>query len=134
MSEDNMLRFIILAVVVFLFVITVSVIMIYYNTAIRASETVMNTTVDFGQQYLEELKNYEGKTLRGTEIMSIIRNIPIEKQVRITCLSLGIIDYIIPRGSDDNVREGNMNVIKKADSYHIVNIIEMVDEVEITLN
>ena len=42
MSEDNMLRFIILAIVVFLFVITLSVIMIYYNTAIRASETVMN--------------------------------------------------------------------------------------------
>lgn len=80
--EDNAIRAISIGVMVFVFLITVTAILLYYNTAIEQAEA-LNTGIDYGENFNDEIvyttSGNEPK-LTGIEYRSLIRKYVSEKK------------------------------------------------------
>lgn len=120
MHEDNLMRLLIIGVTLFVFIFTVTTIILYYNSAVNVSEAALEGTVDFGTMHESDLKELEGKEIKGTELINIIKNISSDINVTIGYESN---DYTMFRDTVlGNIREGNLGVIKKAVRYKIIHI------------
>lgn len=75
--EDNLTRAITIGVTVFLFIIVVTSISMYYNTAIEQAQAFKNR-VDYGAIYTKELAEINNTVITGAEARSLIRKYATE--------------------------------------------------------
>lgn len=72
--EDNTIRAIIIAIMVFMFVITITAILLYYNAMKDNANDILDLRVDYGEVYKKEIIfNPFSVIMTGSEIKDVIR-------------------------------------------------------------
>lgn len=121
MLEDNAIRAVIIGVSVFIFIMTFTVIIIYYNTAIRSTDILTHQT-NYGSVYeinLLQLMSDES-TISGSEVKNIIRKtVENYNSVKIT---INTTEYSEPnlRDASGNILESIIYEVKYDKSYKII--------------
>lgn len=137
MSEDNTIRAIVIGVFLFMFIFTITAIIMYYNAAVGVADTALSTRVDFDKIYEEDLKAMKGKTVSGTELINAIRKIPDFKTIKV-CLYDPLTDilsayYDVSRYDNKVINDANLSMINKGNQYEVTEIYSNTNDVSINL-
>lgn len=90
--EDFSIRAIVIGVSLFVTMLTLSAIIIYYNTARSVADVVTNRAdIAFNLEQIEKQDNFEG-TLSGVEVRSLIRKYAGNSDVKINIVKISGID------------------------------------------
>lgn len=126
MEEDNTIKALILGVSVFLIIITLSAVILYYNTAVGGARTISDTRMDIGKLYDKKIEDLDNTTVDGIDMRNILRS----KYENYVTVELEIIDIggasttITLEGDEaGNVKDSQINMINVEKNY-ILNISE----------
>lgn len=120
MSEDNTIRAIVIGSTVIILIITLTAIILYYNTAVDFAQVALRSEVNYVEAYNRNIKDIKGMSLQGTELVSLIRNnIKDYDSIDIDCDGVTI---TVQKDSINNVKDSNLANINKADNYYVDDI------------
>ena len=129
MDENNAIRAITIGVSTFIAIITISAVMMYYNTA-KATVQEVGSGPDLYNNYASYIKDIlvkpSGSTISGTEAINIINYFYNDDLVTVNIDKIKLID------GDSTVDEIN-KFNKKSDYSDIINKIIPIQNVEITV-
>lgn len=121
MGEENAIRAIIIGVSLFVFVMILSVIVFYYNTAIRTTD-ILKYQADYGTVYERNLQTLKDEDIKisGAEVKNIIRKIVEDyNDINITINSVVYNDGQLKDGAG-NILEAIIYVIQLDKLYKII--------------
>ena len=122
MEEDNTIKALILGVSVFLIIITLSAVILYYNTAVGGARTISDTRMDIGKLYDKKIEDLDNTTVDGIDMRNILRS----KYENYVTVELEIIDIsgasttITLEGDEaGNVKDSQINMINVEKNYKL---------------
>lgn len=122
MEEDNAIRALIIGVSVFLIVMTITAILVYYNTAVEGARTVNENRRNVGSLYDKTVAELDGTTVTGIEARNIVRS-KFEKYdiVNFHIDISGTLTDFVPMDSDTagNVKDTEVNQINAEKNYEL---------------
>lgn len=126
MEEDNTIKALILGVSVFLIIITLSAVILYYNTAVGGARTISDTRMDIGKLYDKKIEDLDNTTVDGIDMRNILRSkyenyVTVELEI----IDIGGVSTTITLEGDEagNVKDSQINMINVEKNY-ILNISE----------
>lgn len=138
--EDYPIRAIVIGVSVFVTMLTLSVILIYYNTARNTANVAMKRT-DIASSFEEIVNadNFEGN-LSGVEVRSLIRKYAGKENVRINIVEIKGVKTDKYNNVNNSWCENSMILDKKLDmieptsTNHAVKTVENADSIVIEIS
>lgn len=122
MEEDNAIRAIMIGTMLFIFIMTLSVIIMYYNSAVRSTD-ILEYQTNYGSVYETDLKKFKdkGTEINGSDVRNIIRK-TVEENNNVT-VTIGSDSYTGINLTDTvgNVLESVIYNIKYDKKYTITN-------------
>lgn len=137
MDESNAIRAITIGVSTFIAILTITAVMMYYNTA-KATVQEVGSGPDLYNNYASYIRDIlvrpNGSTITGADAINLINYFYNDELVEVNLVTIKLYDGYTSHGknvhtTDDNVKKINLNVNNRYTNY--INLIRVVQDIKI---
>lgn len=137
MDESNAIRAITIGVSTFIAILTITAVMMYYNTA-KATVQEVGSGPDLYNNYASYIRDIlvrpNGSTITGADAINLINYFYNDELVEVNLVTIKLYDGYTYHGKnvhtkDDNVKKINLNVYNRYTNY--INLIRVVQDIKI---
>lgn len=137
MDENNAIRAITIGVSTFIAILTITAVMMYYNTA-KATVQEVGSGPDLYNNYASYIRDIlvrpNGSTITGADAINLINYFYNDELVEVNLVTIKLYDGYTSHGknvhtTDDNVKKINLNVNNRYTNY--INLIRVVQDIKI---